>query len=235
MCAPASPVTSPAADALHARFLILLPRIERHVRCYFRDVRCEHRKQEYLAEAVALSWKWFTELARRGKDAAGFVAVLARYAALAVCSGRKVTGQEPARDVLSPTAQRKHGFRVGGLPTSARVALEHLYATPRGQQRQDTLEECLHDNTVTPVPDQVCFRLDFPAWRSTHTERDRRVIDALMVGSRAQEVAGQFRLTKSRVSQLRRAFFEDWAHFCGGGVEDEQAPAAMERGSACPA
>ena len=50
---------------------------------------------------------------------------------------------------LSPLAQQRKGFTVGKLPD---------YGTLNGTP----LEEALHDNTRSPVPEQVCFRLDFP-------------------------------------------------------------------------
>ena len=227
MCAPT--VAHSAADALHARFLTLLPKIEWCVAVYFRDVRCADRKQDCIAEAVALAWAWYCRLAQRGKDAADFITVLAGFAARAVACGRRVCGQERARDVLSPVAQRKYGFRVEPLPTSTRVPIEQLYATPRGQERLDALEDCLRDNTQSAVIDQVVFRLDFPAWRRTRTDRDRRVIDDLMIGSRTQEVAEKYGLTASRISQFRRAFFEDWAQFCGDEAEEEHAPVQARR------
>ena len=60
-----------------------------------------------------------------------------------------------AREVLSPVAQRKGGFRVEHLPASTHSPHEQLYATPRGQALLDAFEERLRDNTLTPVPDQV--------------------------------------------------------------------------------
>ena len=43
-------------------------------------------------------------------------------------------------------------------------------------------EEALHHNTQTPVDEQVCFRLDFPAWLLNRTDRDRRMVQDLMRG-----------------------------------------------------
>ncbi len=40
---------------------------------------------------------------------------LAAYAARAVKSGRLLCGQDNAKDVLSPSAQRRHGFQVARL------------------------------------------------------------------------------------------------------------------------
>jgi hypothetical protein len=65
------------------------------------------------------------------------------------------------------------------------------------------------------VADQVAFRIDFPVWRRTRCERDRRVIDALMAGGRTKDVSQKFGLSPGRVSQLRRDFLEDWRRFTG--------------------
>jgi hypothetical protein len=66
------------------------------------------------------------------------------------------------------------------------------------------------------VPDQVQFRCDFPRWLRRLGGRDRRVARELMAGERAVDVARQFGLTEGRVSQLRRAFKQDWDAYGGG-------------------
>jgi hypothetical protein len=203
MTASARPSRSPPdLDALQSCFLTILPRIERHGKVYFRHVRCHHQKEELLAELRALCWKWFVRLVRRGKDVLQFVSALAAYAARAVHSGRRVCGHEKARDVMSPVAQKRHGFTVGKLPD-----FSTLSGTP--------LEEALTDNTVSPVPEQAAFRLDFPAWRLTHGERDRRLIDLLLLGERTSAVSRKFGLSQGRISQKRRAFRDDWRRFHG--------------------
>jgi hypothetical protein len=59
------------------------------------------------------------------------------------------------------------------------------------------------------------FRTDFRAWRASRTERDRRILDDLMLGERTLDVAGKHGLSPGRVSQLRREFLLDWRRFCG--------------------
>jgi hypothetical protein len=152
-------------DQLHVHFLALLPRIELHAAIYFRHLRCPDRKEEALAEVRALAWLCFLRLRERGQDAAPFVSTLATFAARALHSGRRVCGHEKARDVLSPVAQRRHGFTSESLPISTQSSHDRLYAAPLGQALQDAFEERLRDNTLTPVPDQAAFRIDFPAWR----------------------------------------------------------------------
>jgi hypothetical protein len=192
----------PDGHSLQARFLALVPRIEKHARIYFRDVRCAARKADCIAETLAVAWKWFLSLVQRGKDVTQFVSTFASLAARAVRSGRRVCGQENSKDVLSPTAQRRHAFEVKSLSSE-------------GREYDDILEEALHDNVRTPPPEAATFRIDFPQWLTSWSLRDRRLIADLMVGERTLDVARKYRLSPSRVSQLRRQFCDDWATFCG--------------------
>ena len=189
-----------ASGDLHAHFLSILPRIELHGRVYFRHLRCPHKKEDLIAEMVALCWKWFVRLAERGRDATRFPSALATYAAKAVRSGRRLTGMERAKDVLSPLAQQRRGFAVGKLP-----ACSTLNGSP--------LEEALRDNTRSPVDEQVAFRLDFPAWLRTLARRDRRLVEGMALGHRTLDLALRFRLSAGRVSQLRREFKRGWERF----------------------
>jgi hypothetical protein len=194
--------TDPAALAgLQAAFLAqVLPKVLSHGRVYFRHLRSAELKEEYVAEMVALTWRWHLRLAERGKDSTRFPTALATFAARAVRSGRKLAGMDRARDALSPQARQRHGFDVGKLPDCST-----LDGSP--------LDEALHDNTQSPVVEQVCFRLDFPPWRASRTERDRRVLDDLMLGERTLDVAGKHGLSPGRVSQLRREFLLDWRRY----------------------
>lgn len=173
----------------------------------FRDLKCPDARQEVVSEMVALCWQWFRRLARRGKDGSRFPSVLARYAAHHVRAGRRFCGRESARDIMAPAGRRRHGF--------AQVTL-HYHGTMFHRTVLGTaLADVVCDNTRTPPPDAAAFRCDFPAWRQTRCERDRRLIDALMQGERTSDLAKAFGLTAARVSQLRREFHDDWNSFCG--------------------
>jgi hypothetical protein len=190
-------------EALHAAFLSILPRIELHARIYFRHVRCPHRREDYVAEAVGLAWAWFLRLVHGGKDPLTFPSALATFAARAAGSGRRVCGQERARDVLSPVAQARHGFVVRRL-------------SDRDTLGCDPLSDALADSTRTPPDEQCAFRLDFPAWLAILGDRDRRIAETLMLGERTVDAAGRFGLSPARVSQLRRAFRDGWERFWNG-------------------
>jgi hypothetical protein len=200
--------TALSVHVLQVRFLSILPRIELHGRISFRYLRCPDQRADAIAEVVALSWCWYVRLAERGKDATRFPSTLADYAARAVRAGRRVCGRERSRDVLSPTAQQHHHFTVERLPDFSTL-------------RSNPLAEALRDNTQTPPPEQVAFRLDFPAWLRTRTERDRRLAEDLMTGERTGDVSRKFGLTPGRISQLRRDFHQDWERFCG--VDEDSA------------
>jgi hypothetical protein len=189
-----------AISHLHATFLTILPRIITHGEIYFRFLSCPIAREDAIAEMVAVAWKWHVRLAQRGKDVSEFASALASYAARAVNSGRRLTGMEKPKDVLSNRAQREHGFAIEKL-----ADYRTLSRTP--------FAEALWDNTQTPIPEQAAFRIDFPAWRLTRTERDRRVVDDLMLGERTRDVANRYGLSPSRISQLRCDFYHDWAQF----------------------
>ncbi len=194
-CCFASPL-----ERLQYRFLGILPRIERHARIYFRHVGCRQKRTDLIAETVALAWKWFVRLAEKGRDGSQFPTALASYAAKAVRSGRRVCGQERARDVMSQRAQQRHGFCIGKLPD---------FST----ESTNPLAEALTDNSRSPVLDQVQFRCDFPAWLRTRTQRDRRLIERMAMRDRTTDLARKFGLSEGRVSQLRQEFYEDWNLF----------------------
>lgn len=179
----------PSTTNLQTRFLELVPRIETHARIAFRDIRCQAQRADCVAETVAIAWKWFVKLAHAGQDAREFGSAIATYAARSVRAGRRVAGMAKARDAFSRGVESLAGDAI--------------------------LEEALVDNTATPVPDQVGFRMDFPRWRKRRSQRDRRVMDRLMIGECTQTVARTFGISEARVSQLRREFMDDWEAFVG--------------------
>lgn len=185
---------------LHEQFLAILPRIKLHGRIYFRDMKSPEKKEDAIQEMIGLAWCWFRRLAERGKDGRLFPTAIATYSARAVKCGRRVCGQERSRDVLSSLAQQRHHFVVNSLP---------IYST----LDSNPYSEALAENAVSPILDQVQFRLDWPAWLTTRTERDRRIIDDMAMSERTQTLARKFGVSPSRISQLRREYHDDWTSF----------------------
>jgi hypothetical protein len=212
-----------AKSELEGAFLALLPRIEAHARIYFRHLKCAHQKADAVQEMCALAWQWLLRLQEKGKDPSCFVTAFVTFLARAVNSGRRLAGMAKAKDVLNPRAQKRHGFKVENLPTSFRAGQEYLYASPLGQQLQDEMEERLQDNTITPVFDQVQFRIDFRAWMRTLTPRERRMIRGMMRNERTKDLSKRFEVTAGRISQMRREFHDSWQRFCSDA--DQAGPA----------
>lgn len=211
----ASSNNAPRSNSLHTTFLGLVPRIENHARIYFAYIRCADGREDKVAETVALAWRWYVRLARRGKDVTQFTMAFIFLVARAVKSGRRLCGQERAKDVMNPFTQRRHGFAVESLPLSTRMPFERVYGGGNSQRKQNVIEERLHDNTVTPPPDQAAFRIDFPAWLESLTSRERRMIRAMMLNERTSDLAKKFEVSPARISQLRRQFHDDWHRFVG--------------------
>jgi hypothetical protein len=87
------------------------------------------------------------------------------------------------------------------------------------------LEEALHDNTVSPAADQVIFRLDFPSWLGTLSQRNRELVEDVALGEKTQKLAQKYRLTQGRISQMRRYFEQDWSRFCADPCDSVPAQA----------
>lgn len=192
-------------ESFRREFAQELPRIVRHAQVVFRSVRCPQKKEDCIAEAVALCWKWWLRLRKRGKNPRAFVSALATFAVRAVKSGRRVCGQEHSKDVLSPFAQARRGFTVSSIPSFSTLT-------------SNPFAEALQDNTRTPVEEQVAFRCDFPAWLITNSERNRRIIEEMMLGERTMRLSSRFGISPARVSQLRQQFHHDWQRFVGEPV-----------------
>ena len=139
------------------------------------------------------------ELADSGRGA--YPAVLARCGVLRVKDGRKVVGGQNGRDVLSPYCQRRKNIAVERLDRFDKESGEWI--------------EAIVEDARTPVPDQVAFRIDFPAWLCLQTKRNRRIAEALAVGHTNGQVARRFKLSPARISQLRQDFHQSWQEFYG--------------------
>jgi hypothetical protein len=203
-------------SALHAQFLVILPRVELHGRIYFRFFP-PHKREDMIQEMRALAWQWLLRLRQRGKDPAEFMKAFTTLLTRAVLSGRRLVGLLKAKDVMNPFTQKRLGFQVETFPISPRISHERLYAIPNGQELHDAFEERHRDNnTTTTVPDQVQFRIDWPAWLATLTGRERRMIRVMAKNESTKDLARQFELSPARISQKRSEFRDEWLRFCEG-------------------
>jgi hypothetical protein len=214
----------PSLADLQVRYIAVLPIVERYAPLACRGLKCPHRRDDAAQELRSMVWSWLVRLAQKGRDGTAFIRSLAYLAARAVRSHRKIAGGERAKDVHSPLAQARHGFRVEALPISTRRCHEDIHGAVGGQRRLDAYEERLQDNTVTPPDRQCMFRLDYRAWRAQHSQRDKHILDDLAQDETTLDVARKYRLSPSRISQMRRIYLSSWRVFCG---DDE--PAVPER------
>jgi hypothetical protein len=107
---PVTTADSIALACLQATFLAsVLSKVLSHGRVYFRHLKSVERKEEYIAEMVALAWAWHRRLAERGKDAAQFPTTIATFAARAVRSGRN-----PLLARSSTVSRGEHGRAKSG-------------------------------------------------------------------------------------------------------------------------
>jgi hypothetical protein len=148
---PTTSVTPRTGPSVTAVFLAHLSRFEAHARFAFRRVGCPHARADRVAETVALAWRHFAALSRRGKKPEEFVTTLALRCSQAVKAGRRLVGCEAATDVLSPVARVRHGIAVTRLPDRDREW--------EGHPLPDELAEALSDNTKSAVPEQAAFRV----------------------------------------------------------------------------
>lgn len=198
------PPTAESVHALHHHFLtVVLPRVDTHARIAFRRIRCSDTQEDCIQEVVAISWKWFIRTTEQGKDPTQFASIIASLAVAHVRCHRKLVKSDSARDVMSPLAQRRRGFSVSSI-------------TQKGTSECSPIEDALHANTETPVPDQVAFRLDFSVWLVTLTSAKRHIATDMMTGERTGELAQKHRVSPARISQLRSELLESWELFTSG-------------------
>ena len=199
------PTTARHARAAGAQFVSALPKVHAAARFATRRVPTPDVREELVAETVALAWRYFLTLTRRGKDPASFITTLARRAAQAALAGRRLAGAEKARDALSPLARLR-----------GRVTVERLGARAERETRRPgevVAEELAAADPRVSVPDQAAFRVDFPLFRRGLTPGARAGLDLLAAGWGTGEAAARLGVTAARVSQLRRELAEKWEAF----------------------
>jgi len=186
--------------ALHATFLTMLPAIRRLALIAFRDLDPE-AKQEAVQEVTANAFVAVHRLAELGKADLAYPSVLAKYAICQCCTGRKVGSKLNTNDVLSPYAQQRKHIQVGRL--------DHF-----DKDDESWREIVVEDKRATPA-DIVATRIDFATWLHTLSQRDRKVASTLATGESTAAVAKRFRVSPSRISQLRGELKESWEEFVG--------------------
>jgi hypothetical protein len=185
----------------HEVFLRMVPAIRRHARIAFRYLDPENRA-ECIQEAVCNACCAVARLAERNKLNLCYPSVMARFAVAQVRDGRKVGGRSNCQDISSEHCQRQNCIHA--------ERIDHF------DEDEDAWEEAvIQDTRRSPVPEIVAFRVDFNDWLKTLSRRDSRIAAFLALGNRTADAARKFRVSESRISQLRRELAEAWEKFVG--------------------
>jgi len=177
----------------HAPFLALLPRIRRHARRSLGRVPRQDR-EEAMQAVIACAAVAYARLFHLNKAEVAYALPLAEYGMKHFRAGRLVGGRMNSRDVGSACCQRRRGCAVESL--------------------EDWKETITVNRRTTPA-EIAALRIDFGDWLRTLSPRNRKLANALARGEETSVVAGMFRLTAGRVSQLRRELYVSWKRFQG--------------------
>lgn len=181
------------------RFLGMLPRIKQYASIQFQQFPAD-QQEELVAEVVGLAWGMFSRLVERRRTECAFATPLANFAVRQVRCGRGLGLQGNVSDVGSRLCKLQKGIHV--------ESIQKL-----DQQNDEWRKSMVQDRRQSPIPDRVAFLIDFPAWLLTLSQRDRRIVELLSAGERAQQIARRFHVTAGRISQLRRELREKWRAF----------------------
>jgi hypothetical protein len=190
---PAQTPRTLGEPAWHGPFLALLPAIQRHARWAFRQLRA-HERQEAVQAVSAYAAMAFARLFEAGKADVAYATPLARFGVRQHRAGRSIGGRINSLDVASAACQRRRGFAIE--PSDA---------------WQLTLVE---DRRATPA-ELAALRIDMADWLQTLSPRDRELASVLAVGEPPSVAARKFRVSRGRISQLRRKLHESWRLFMG--------------------
>ncbi len=146
------------------------------------------KREEAIQNTLCLAWKFAHALFRKGRmDNPGILKSVLWYAIKQTKSKRTVQGKGKTKDAMD--------YRDRGRATFEHADLDGLIGRN------------------TPVPEQVSFRVDVPAFFGTLNERQRNMAYDLAVGETTGEVAQKHGITSGAVSQFRSRFkkwFDDF-------------------------
>ena len=161
-------IGSPKGEiAAYDEFVLIIPVIREHARFSFRKKNPEE-KEELIEECLANAFRAYTRLIELGKQDMIYPTVLAKFAVKQVISGRRVGGSLNSDDILSRYAQLRRDITIKRLD--------------RYDPEEKIWKEAVVEDTETPIPEQVAFRVDFPAWLQLYQPSKRRVAEALALG-----------------------------------------------------
>ena len=186
--------TSVSSQAL---FLVLMPSVKRHAQHAFRRLR-QLEQEEAVQEVLVQVFIACVQLTAQGQQSKAYPSAMARFAVARYRGGRRSGQPTKSRDLLSEARWRRQG---------------RCFTRP--VQQREGWQAAVADDSRTPILDQICFRMDFPVWLSSLSERQRAIAHTLSLGNTAAEAARQHQITTARVSQLRQELRKSWQKFEG--------------------
>jgi len=168
-------------DTVQDVFVQRLPALQRMAKISFRHLPPE-AKQESITNAVALAWKGFHALHRKGRaEEPGILDSVMRYSIRQTRAGRTPQGCPRKRDTLAPRWV--------------------------GPTRLDDFDPEGFVSRSTSIPDAVIFRVDVAeGFFSTLSDRQRKIAVDLAGGMSTSECAAKHNLSAGRISQFRKEF-----------------------------
>jgi hypothetical protein len=161
-------------------FVQRLPALRKMARISFRHLPPE-AKEESITNAIALTWKGFHSLARKGREQEpGILDSVMRFSIRQTRAGRTPQGCPRKKDVLAPRWV--------------------------GPTRLDAFDPEGFVARNTPVPDAVSFRVDVPEFLATLTDRQRKLALDLAQNMSTTEAAAKYGVTPGAISQFRVRF-----------------------------
>lgn len=206
-------------------FLKIMPTVETHARIQFRHFN-EVDREEAVAEAVASAYLGFTAAKRNGKAHRITPHSLAHFSVLQVRDGRHTGGSiDSKNDVMSRKSQRRHGFKVVGLPWDH----QHVYDCLR-DPTSPVWKDLLVKDKSTPVPDQAAFRIDWSEFLRQQHGRTRTALTMAAEGYKQVDIADKLGVTPAAVCQRVKKAGREWRVMQGENEADDSG--ALDRGPA---
>jgi hypothetical protein len=179
-------------------FLKMLPEIESRLKHAFRKLGPE-AGEDASEDGILHCLVSYARLFAHGREQSASPSTLVWYAVLQVRRGRQALCPMNVGEPLSRYGQLRGGIQVMSLHTEA--------AAP------ETWVGALVDNYRFSVADQVAARMDIRSWLATLSSRTRQIATDMAFGFSTSELARKYRLSKSRISQLRRMLERSWSVF----------------------
>ena len=188
------------APAEAPAFEELLPTVRSQAEYAFRCASADTR-EDLVNETIANAFCAYQRLIERGKAELVYAGPLASYAIRQVIAGRRVGTKMNVQDVTSEYCQQAKGVKVSSL---------NRYDTVKEEWRELLVE----DRRSGPA-DIVAFKLDFFAWLRVLPRRWRKIAEYLATGETTSATARRFKVSQSRISQIRRELLNTWQSFQG--------------------